>query len=111
MGFLLWYGGCENFWLDIGQLYRNDWKQLLDFCTVTFYLLWRHISVVKAAKLDLAALTDWSQVSNSDDLMIGRASKLSLQSCSRATLLSNTNLSRCHLICHCTFSKGKSPAV
>ncbi len=34
-------------------------------CTVTFYLSWRHISVVKATKLDLAAFTAWSQVSNS----------------------------------------------
>jgi hypothetical protein len=32
-----------------------------DNCTVTFYLSWRHISVVKAAKLDLAAFTAWSQ--------------------------------------------------
>ena len=56
-----------------------------DNCTVTFYLSWSHISVVKAAKLDLAAFTAWSQVSNSDELMIGRVSKLSLQSCSRAT--------------------------
>lgn len=78
-------------------------------CTVTFYLSWRHISVVKVAKLDLAAFTAWSQVSNSDELMIGRASKLSLQFCSRATLLSDTNLSRCHLICHCTPGSTRCP--
>ncbi len=30
-------------------------------CRVTFYLSWRHISAIKAAKLDLAGFIAWSQ--------------------------------------------------
>jgi hypothetical protein len=44
----------------------------MSICTVTFYLSWRQISIVKEAKLNLTDFSALSQLRNADGQMVGR---------------------------------------